>query len=90
MKVGICTGSKCSFYGASFLIERLEELQEDIHSMENIRDDFQLEIEILPCVGECKGVEDVSPIVFIDGEIIRNASTPVVMERIMNEAMLKS
>ncbi len=89
MKVGVCTGSRCSFYGASFMIERLEELQEEIMRMNNIKDDFTLEIEILPCVGECKGQEEVSPIVYIDGEMIRKASTPQVMERIMNEAMVR-
>lgn len=87
MKIAICTGSKCTFYGSSHIIESLEDLQESMQTMEGIRDDFALEIELLPCEGHCKGDEKVAPLVYVDGEAVPMATGPMIMERVLNEAM---
>lgn len=89
MKIKICGGSKCAFYGASHILESLEELQEDMKKMEGIREDFALEIELVRCPGDCKSDEKVAPLVFIDDERLPLATSPQVMERVLDAAMRK-
>lgn len=90
MKIKICSGSKCAFYGASHILESLEELQESMKDMEGIREDFSLDIELIKCPGDCKGDEKIAPLVYIDDERLPLATSPQVMEKVLNEAMRKS
>lgn len=87
MKIKICTGSKCMFYGATHILESLEDLKESMTTMDGVREDFELEIELIGCPGDCKGTEKVAPLVFIDDERMALATGPKVMERVLDKAM---
>ncbi len=89
MKIKICSGSKCAFYGASHILENLEELKESLAEMDNVRKDFKLDIELIPCVGDCKENEKTAPLVFVDDERIPLATGPQVMERVIRAAVIK-
>lgn len=86
MKVRICTGSKCIFYGASHILENLEELKDSMHEMEGVPEDFDFEIELIPCPGGCKGDDKVAPLVYIDGEAMYAATGPKVMAALLDKA----
>ncbi len=87
MKIEICTGSKCSFYGASFILERLEDFMEERAYMPEVRKDFILDVKVRACQGDCKDEDDIAPLVYVDGERIIKATGPVIMERVMKEAL---
>lgn len=90
MKVQICIGTKCSFYGATNILDSVEDLKETLHELPNIREDADIEIELVPCYGECKGENSkIAPVVVVDGEKIERASSPVVMEKIMKHLMVE-
>ena len=85
MKVQICTGSKCTFYGANNIIERLSELSENLHLYPGLPEDAVLELEVIPCDESCKkGNSKVAPIVFVDGEKIERAKSSQIMEMVLN------
>lgn len=85
MKVQICTGTKCMFYGADNIIDRVVDLSENLSEYPGIPEDAQLDIEIIPCNDHCKGKgRHVSPLVYVDGEAIEKASSSALMERILN------
>lgn len=83
MKVQICTGSNCVFYGANGIIERLMELQEDLHTYPGIPETAELELEMIPCQHFCK-TSNAAPVVFIEGQKVENAHSSQVMELILN------
>ncbi|WP_019134229.1 (2Fe-2S) ferredoxin domain-containing protein [Kallipyga massiliensis] len=83
MDVKICTGAKCTLYGASGIIEQLEELQENLHEYPGIPADAVLNIEIIRCDRRCKE-KKVSPLVFVDDVAFENAKVPELMEAILN------
>lgn len=87
MKVSVCTGSKCTFYGASHIIDCLLDMQGYLHELDNVREDAVLEVEVLPCQGFCKeGNHGVAPVVYVDGEMIERAESQQIMEMVMNYA----
>lgn len=83
MEVKICTGAKCTLYGASSLYERLSELSENLHDYPNIPEGAELNVEISRCDHSCKE-RKVSPLVYIDGEAFENAKSSELMELILN------
>lgn len=88
MKIDICSGSKCIYYGASHLYESLEDLQESLLSMEGIDPEFTLEINFVPCSGDCKDDEKAAPVAWVNGEKISGATGPQLMTCVLNDAML--
>lgn len=85
MKVRICTGSKCTFYGASGIMDGLLQLQEDLALIPGIPEDSEFEVEALPCQGFCKdGNHKIAPLVYIDDERFDRASTQQIMETVIN------
>lgn len=85
MKVRICSCTKCMFYGASNIYECVSDLQESLPEYPGIPEDAGLEVELVPCDGSCKGKDaKVSPLVYIDDERIERASSPQVMEKILD------
>lgn len=83
MDVKICTGAKCTLYGASGIIERLEDLKENLHDYPGIPADAQLNIEIIRCDRSCRE-KRVSPLVYVDGVAFEKAKVPELMEAILN------
>lgn len=87
MKIIVCAGSSCTLMGADTIIDQIEEIDEHIHEFNyDIDKDFNLEVELVHCLGVCKKERKSSPVVIIDGEIIQKATPQVVMERILDEA----
>lgn len=87
MKVSICTGSKCGFYGASHIIDCMLDMKECLHDLPGVRPDAELEIELVPCQGFCQGGNHgVAPVVYVDGQMIERAEGPQIMEIVMNYA----
>lgn len=85
MKVQICTGSKCTFYGASNIIERLTELRENLHLYPGIPEDAILDVEMIPCTKCCKqGNSEAAPVVLVDGKKIERAKSQQLMEMILD------
>lgn len=85
MKVSVCTGSKCSFYGSDHIIFCLEDLKEYLHNLDGIPEEAELEIELLPCQGFCKkGNHGVAPVVYVDGELVERAQSQQIMEMVLN------
>lgn len=76
MKVRICMGSTCVMMGAMNILDQVEDLKERMGY-----DD--LEIETVSCMKYCKTKERNSPIVEINDEIMEEATTERVMEKIM-------
>lgn len=88
MKIDICSGSKCIYYGASHLFESLEDLQESLQNMEGVDPEFTLEINFVPCPGECKESEKAAPLAWVDGQKIPGATGPQLMTCVLKDAML--
>lgn len=84
MKVQICTGARCTYYGANSIIDLLYGFKEDLSTYEDIPRDAELDIELIPCSNYCKHKDRVVPIVYIDGELIKNAKSHEIMERVFN------
>lgn len=91
MKVQICTGSKCTFYGASNIIERVTELQQQLHLYSGIAKDATLDVELLPCQKFCKRENSQnSPVVIVDGKVVTDAKAEIITEMILNSLMEES
>ena len=88
MKVEVCCGSKCTMMGADNIINNLEQLKDDILPTMEIKEDFELEVVLINCPGTCKEEENVSPLVIIDGEMVKKASSQTIMARVIDEAKL--
>lgn len=88
MKVRICTGTRCTFYGANSIIDSVTELQEHLHEFPGISPEARLEVEVTRCEDFCKSTEKgVAPIVFIDDVMIERATSPQVMDMILSGLM---
>ncbi len=86
MKVRICGGTKCMFYGASNIYECVSDLQESLAEYPGIPEDAVLEVELVPCDGSCKGKDSrISPVVYVDDDRIERATGPIIMEKILDE-----
>ena len=89
MKLEICVGSKCTMFGADHIIQSVEDLQETVLKDMEIAEGFELEVSLVKCNNRCKDEGDVYPKVFIDGEVINNAHSQMVMARILEAARKK-
>lgn len=76
MKLTICMGSKCVMMGAMNILDQVEDLKERMGYED-------LQVETVVCMKYCKNKEHHSPIVMIDGEVMTDATTERVMEKIM-------
>lgn len=75
MKLTICMGSKCVMVGAMNILDQVEELKESMGYED-------LTIETVVCMKYCKNEGEDCPVVMFDGEVMTNASTEKVMEKI--------
>lgn len=83
MKINVCVGSQCTLMGASRVYDTLEDLRETVLEDELITEE-EFELNAVNCLQLCKqeGVE-VSPVVEIDGEMIRGATTQEISELVL-------
>lgn len=81
--IDICCGARCSMMGALHLLEKVEDLKNEIEELDSIVPQGSITVSPVPCTQECKSKENLAPIVIINGEKIYNASAPKVMEKIM-------
>ena len=86
IKVEICTGSRCMMEGASTIFDILEDLSEEITER---HPEIKIEIENSKCRQYCKKAPGLVPVVEINGEVVFNASTQVVMEKVMDLVKLE-
>ena len=86
IKVEICTGSRCMMEGASTIFDILEDLSEEITER---HPEIKIEIENPKCRQYCKKDPGLVPVVEINGEVVFNASTQVVMEKVMDLVKLE-
>lgn len=87
MKIIICSGSSCTMMGSDNILDQLEEIRDNLNEyIDEIDQDFSLDIEIVHCLGLCKKEKKSSPVAILDGEIIQKATPQVLMEKILDEA----
>ncbi len=86
IRVNICTGSRCMMEGASSIHDVLEELIEDI---EKNNPEIEIKIDNTKCKQYCKEDAKLVPVVQVNDEVIFNASTQVVMEKVMDLVKLE-
>jgi len=86
MKVKVCVGSNCTFLGSMSILDQIDDLKDIISDdPDNYRDE-DLEVEAIKCLGFCKGTDEKgAPVVAIDGEPMYNATSQIVMEKIINK-----
>lgn len=88
MKVKVCMGSNCTLRGAMNILDQIEELKNIVDQDSDNYTDEKLEFEAVRCLDYCKKVnENVSPVVIIDEEIMLNATSQTVMEKIMKRIL---
>lgn len=80
IKIKLCMGSRCMMAGASTIHDVLEELQEEILVQ---YPEVEIQIDTTKCKKYCKEDSKIVPVVRINEEIIFNATTQVVMEKVM-------
>ncbi len=80
INIEICAGSQCMMNGASSMHEMIEELLEDLKEQGH---EVDLKLGFTKCMKFCKQDSSQTPVVKINDEIIKKASAPVVMEKIM-------
>lgn len=86
MKIEVCVGSNCTMMGADGIIASLENLKETILMKEGVNPEFILDIEIVRCLGECKQMKAVSPVVLVDGVVYHKASREEIMSVVLDAA----
>nr|WP_300095294.1 NAD(P)H-dependent oxidoreductase subunit E [Sedimentibacter sp.] len=86
MKVKVCVGSSCTLLGSMGILDQIDDLKDIISEDADNYKDEELEVEAIKCLGFCKEtVEKVAPVVVIDDEIMFNATSQTVMEKIVNK-----
>ena len=86
MKVKVCVGSNCTLLGAMNILDQIEDLKEIISEEPESYNEESLDVEAVKCIGFCKeSDENIAPVVVIDDEAIFNASSQVVMEKILDK-----
>ncbi len=75
--VQICFGTHCTMMGAMDILESVHGMKEEIH-------DYNIQVEIVKCFGDCKA--DHAPVVIVDQQRLNSATTDQVMARIMEVA----
>lgn len=91
MKVKVCTGAKCTFYGASNILDGLMDMQENLHKFPHIPEDVELIVEAIPCLNYCKRDEDrlKPPVVLVNGEVVAKAKSNQIMEIVLQNLQVK-
>lgn len=79
MKVTVCMGSQCVMMGSMNIMSQLEELKSSVPEL-------NLEIEMVKCLGQCKGDDSKAPIVKVDDKIFTEATSQDIMAHIMEKA----
>ncbi|MDF2567600.1 MAG: hypothetical protein K0R90_1056 [Oscillospiraceae bacterium] len=79
LKIEVCSGSECTMMGAMDIIESIEGLKS---LKQQLRLKSQIEVIPCKCFGDCKNGQ-FSPIVKINDEVITNATSDIVMSRII-------
>lgn len=92
MKVKICLGARCTMYGADMILDRIEDIKEDLERYKNKGDVIveDIEIEVVNCFGYCKKDKKLSPVIEIDDKLFTAARSEVVMEYILDKAFEKN
>jgi len=86
MKVKVCVGSNCTLLGSMGILDQIEELQDLIREDEENYKDEELEVEAIKCLGHCKIMNGkIAPIAVVDDEVILNATSQAVMEKIVKK-----
>lgn len=92
MKVKICLGARCTMYGADLILDRIEDIKEDLARYKNkegvIVED--IDIELVNCFGLCKKDKKLSPVIQVDNKLFTAARSEVVMEYILDKAFEKN
>lgn len=82
--VKVCTCMECMLMGSSDIHEHVEDLKMDIISRdENIKDDDIVIEAITKCHGKESETGKISPVVSVNDEVINNATSQIVMEKVM-------
>lgn len=92
MKVKICLGARCTMYGADMILDRLEDMKEDLQRYQNREDVIvdDIDIELVNCFGYCKKDKKLSPVIQVDDKVFTAARSEVVMEYILDKAFEKN
>ena len=72
--------------GADGIIDSLENIKETILTKPGVNPEFTLDIEIVRCLGECKQMKAVSPVVLVDGVVYHKASREEIMSVVLDAA----
>ncbi|WP_165445423.1 NAD(P)H-dependent oxidoreductase subunit E [Bacilliculturomica massiliensis] len=81
LKVEICVCTECVMKGAMELAESVESLKK---VKKHLDYEGEIYIDMEKCLGESKHGED-SPLIAVDGELIKNADSETVMEKIVEK-----
>lgn len=86
MKVKVCVGSNCALLGSMSILDQIDDLKDIIKEDSENYNDEVLEVEAVKCIGLCKNTEEnVAPIAVIDDEPMYNATSQIVMEKIIKK-----
>lgn len=81
LKVEICVCTECVMKGAM-------ELADSVESLKKVKKHLEYEGEIFiqmdKCLGQAKHGQE-SPLIAVDGELLRNADSETVMEKIVEK-----
>ena len=72
--------------GADGIIDSLENIKETILTKPGVNPEFTLDIEMVRCIGECKKMKNVSPVVVVDDVVFHNASREEIMSVVLDKA----
>jgi len=86
MKIKVCMGSNCTLLGAMNILDQIEDLKDIINDDIDNYSDEELDVKAVRCLDYCKNTtEKIAPVVVIDDEVMFNASSQIVMEKIVNK-----
>ncbi|KXO16056.1 NAD(P)H-dependent oxidoreductase subunit E [Peptoniphilus sp. GNH] len=88
MKVVICMGARCAMMGANGIYDAVEYLKENIHNFDIETDEnAEIDIELGHCLNYCRqsNINEASPVVIIDGEVMLRASAQEVSAKIIDK-----
>lgn len=86
MNVKVCVGSSCTLLGSMNILDQIEDLKDIISEDFDSYTDEELDVEAIKCLDYCKqGNNNCAPVVVIDDEVMCNATSQTVMEKIVNK-----
>ncbi|MET3618301.1 NADH:ubiquinone oxidoreductase subunit E [Peptoniphilus olsenii] len=88
MKVTICMGARCTLMGANAIYDAVEYLQEQLCGPDSeLCSAENLEVDFAHCMNYCKNheINQASPVVIVDDEIMFKATAQEVSEKIINK-----